>query len=111
MLRLTCLLLVFLCVRASAQPAKPAKPDDKRTAVEGKDIADAAAARKEARDRAAETLGKQLAESRKLLTAIAQKPTARDYDEDTNTLTLQVALGVPAEKWKPFVKDFVAAAE
>lgn len=72
-------------------------------AVEGKDVAAEVMTRGEARANATELLQKELKELPKVLVAEARKIDAKDYDEDTKSLRVDVSLKGDADKYKAFL--------
>jgi len=80
-------------------------------AAEGKDIAATALTRKEARENATALINKALGELPKVLVAEARKPSARDFDEDTSILTMDITVRSDEEKYTTFVKGFVELAD
>lgn len=72
--------------------------------IQGKDVAAEVMTRQEARSRATELLQKELNELPKVLVADARKVNARDYDEDTKSLRVDVFVKVDLEKYKAFLR-------
>lgn len=79
--------------------------------VDGKDIAAFAMTRKEARENATALLKKAFVEFPNVLVAEVRKPTAKDYDEDTLKLILDVTVKVDLVKYNAFAKNLVQIAD
>jgi hypothetical protein len=79
--------------------------------VEGKDLAAEVLTRTEARAKATELLQDVLKDLPKALVAEAQKPSARDYDEDAKTLRVRITVRADSAKYRTFLRRLTSILE
>jgi hypothetical protein len=79
--------------------------------IEGDSIAVEVLTRKEARERASELLQQVLSELPKVMAAEVRKPTAKDYNEDENALSVQALIKIDPDKYKKFLKRFLTVLD
>ena len=79
--------------------------------IEGDSIAVEVVTRKEARENASELLQQVLSELPKVMAAEVRKPTAKDYNEDEHVLNVQALVKIDADKYKKFLKRFLAVLD
>jgi hypothetical protein len=75
--------------------------------IDGKDLAAEVSTRKDAREGAAGLLQSVLKEAPDLLVAEAKRTTAKDYDDDTQTLSVEVRVKVDKNKYADYFRRLV----
>jgi hypothetical protein len=75
--------------------------------LDGKDLAAEVSTRKDAREGAAGLLQSVLKEAPDLLVAEAKRTTAKDYDDDTQTLSVEVRVKVDKNKYADYFRRLV----